>query len=59
MRWLGNKGYMGLKQPNLGCFDWDPFVALLGNDIEMVKQDVPTMLGHIFKLIDSDNSKRN
>lgn len=57
MRWLGHKGYTGLQQPNLGCFDWDPFVALLGNDIEMVKQDVPTMLNHIFNLIDNENSQ--
>ncbi|EJD6045484.1 MULTISPECIES: LacI family DNA-binding transcriptional regulator [Providencia] len=55
--WLGKKGYIGSRQPHLGCFDWDPFVALLGNDIEMVKQDVPTMLNHIFKLIDNENSK--
>ncbi|HGV3501644.1 TPA: LacI family DNA-binding transcriptional regulator [Providencia stuartii] len=57
MRWLGTQRYTGENQPNLGCFDWDPFVALLGNDIEMVKQDVPTMLNHIFKLIDDGNSQ--
>ena len=48
---------IGTRQPVMGCFDWDPFVALLGNDIEMVKQDVPTMLDHIFRLIDEENNK--
>nr|WP_314265894.1 LacI family DNA-binding transcriptional regulator [uncultured Moellerella sp.] len=55
VRWLIHRGYTGKSQPEMGCFDWDPFVTLLGNDIEMVKQDVPTMLDHIFELIDSEN----
>ena len=50
-------GLTGTHQPTMGCFDWDPFVTLLGNDIEMVKQDVPTMLEHIFRLIDEENNK--
>lgn len=53
IRWMSKQGYIGKKQPAMGCFDWDPFVALLGHDIEMVKQDVPTMLNAIFELIDS------
>lgn len=55
MHWLVSKGYIGEHQPEIGCFDWDPFVALLGHDIEMVKQDVPTMLNHIFALIDAED----
>ncbi|NJH19122.1 LacI family transcriptional regulator, partial [Salmonella enterica subsp. enterica serovar Anatum] len=34
-----------------GCFDWDPFVYLLGPDIDMVQQDVPAMLDAVFSLI--------
>ncbi|PHM36630.1 catabolite control protein A [Xenorhabdus mauleonii] len=58
MRWLAEAGYTRNHQPVMGCFDWDPFVALLGHDIEMVKQDVPAMLDHIFALIDSDNTEK-
>ena len=57
MRWLNQMQFMGEFQPNIGCFDWDPFVALLGKDIEMVKQDVPAMLEQVFKLIDEENNK--
>lgn len=35
----------------MGCFDWDPFVTLLGHDIEMVRQDVPQMLTAVFEVI--------
>ena len=41
----------------LGCFDWDPFVTLLGNGIEMVRQDVPGMLNKVFELIESGADK--
>ncbi|MDX7985866.1 LacI family DNA-binding transcriptional regulator [Xenorhabdus sp. 12] len=58
MRWLAETGYTRSHQPVMGCFDWDPFVALLGHDIEMVKQDVPAMLDHIFALIDSGNTEK-
>lgn len=57
MRWLMKEGHTGAHQPPMGCFDWDPFVALLGNDIEMVKQDVPAMLEQIFALIESGESQ--
>ncbi|WP_246103991.1 LacI family DNA-binding transcriptional regulator [Yersinia kristensenii] len=53
MRWILTSDYTGEKQLAMGCFDWDPFVALLGNEIEMVKQDVPAMLDAVFKIIDS------
>ncbi|MFL4557624.1 LacI family DNA-binding transcriptional regulator [Yersinia kristensenii] len=53
MRWILTSDYTGEKQLAMGCFDWDPFVALLGNEIEMVKQDVPAMLDAVFKIIDT------
>ena len=43
--------------PHLGCFDWDPFVAMLGDHIEMVRQDVPKMLDAVFEIIDSGASE--
>jgi LacI family fructose operon transcriptional repressor len=37
----------------MGCFDWDPFAALLADDIEMVRQDVPQMLAAVFDIIEN------
>jgi LacI family fructose operon transcriptional repressor len=41
------------KHPAIGCFDWDPFVALLCKDIIMVKQDVAGMMESVFRLMES------
>ncbi len=30
VRWLSQVGLTGSEQPPMGCFDWDPFVYLLG-----------------------------
>ncbi|KFK97678.1 MULTISPECIES: LacI family DNA-binding transcriptional regulator [unclassified Serratia (in: enterobacteria)] len=54
MRWMISAGYRGAKQPVMGCFDWDPFVMLLGHDIVMVQQDVSSMLDALFALIDAN-----
>ncbi len=51
MRWLSQVGLTGSEQPPMGCFDWDPFVYLLGHDIDMVQQDVPAMLDAVFRLL--------
>ncbi|PWK60310.1 LacI family DNA-binding transcriptional regulator [Aminobacter sp. AP02] len=56
MRWLRGSGHYADRIPLLGCFDWDPFVAMLGDHIEMVRQDVPTMLDAVFEIIDSGAS---
>lgn len=53
MRWLKRAGLGGEQAPVMGCFDWDPFVALLGDGIEMVRQDVPAMLDAVFSIIDN------
>lgn len=53
MRWITRSGHTGVMAPTLGCFDWDPFVALLCEDIEMVRQDVPAMLLSVFDIIDT------
>ncbi|HEY4192442.1 MAG TPA: LacI family DNA-binding transcriptional regulator, partial [Mesorhizobium sp.] len=39
-------------EPVLGCFDWDPLVALLDENIEMVRQDVPRMVQAAFNIIE-------
>ena len=51
MRWLKASDHFEGRQPIMGCFDWDPFVTLLGHDIEMVRQDVHEMLTAAFNII--------
>ncbi|MGB3876961.1 MAG: LacI family DNA-binding transcriptional regulator [Shinella zoogloeoides] len=53
MRWIRRSGRYADGVPHLGCFDWDPFVAMLGDHIEMVRQDVPKMLEAVFGIIDA------
>lgn len=56
VRWLDSQGYTSHQQPPMGCFDWDPFVELLGHDIATVRQNVPAMLEAIFRLIDNEET---
>lgn len=53
MHWIRRSGHYADGMPQLGCFDWDPFVAMLGDHIEMMRQDVPKMLEAVFSIIDS------
>ncbi len=57
MRWKSDYGKKYLQGVKLGCFDWDPFAELLDEHILMVRQDVPRMLTHLFKLIDNKSTK--
>ena len=57
MRWIRRSGHLDDRNLVLGCFDWDPFVSLLGNSIEMVRQDVPGMLKTVFEIIESGSNK--
>jgi len=59
MRWIRRSGHYEERPPVMGCFDWDPFAALLGDDIEMVRQDVPGMLNAIFDIIDNGSGQRS
>ncbi len=59
MRWIKASGHFKEHSPVIGCFDWDPFAALLGDDIEMVRQDVEGMLDAVFAIIDSGNDAAN
>lgn len=56
VRWLAQRGQTGVNQPPMGCFDWDPFVFLLGHDIDMVRQDVSAMLEKAFEIVDSGDT---
>lgn len=49
MRWL--HGMAGKAGARLGCFDWDPFAALVPQNVGMVQQDVDAMLRCVFELI--------
>lgn len=52
VRWIKQSGHYNGLLPIIGCFDWDPFAALLGEDIEMVRQDVPEMLDAVFDIVE-------
>lgn len=52
VRWLKDNHHLAGCPARLGCFDWDPFAALLYENIEMVRQDVPQMLAALFKVIE-------
>ncbi|MDQ0322723.1 LacI family fructose operon transcriptional repressor [Pararhizobium capsulatum DSM 1112] len=52
MRWIKRSHHYDGHSPIIGCFDWDPFAALMGDEIEMVRQDVPAMLDAVFHIID-------
>ena len=56
MRWIKSSPLFEGASPIIGCFDWDPFVALLGHDIEMARQDVPGMLTAAFDIVEKGNS---
>ncbi len=55
VRWLKDTDHLAGYPARLGCFDWDPFAALLYENIEMVRQDVPRMLDNVFKVIENRN----
>lgn len=56
MRWIKSSAHFEGEQPIIGCFDWDPFVALLGHDIEMARQDVAGMLTAAFDIVERGNT---
>ena len=58
VRWLAQLGLTGVEQPPMGCFDWDPFVYLLGHDIDMVQQNVPAMREAVCSIIDAGEASQ-
>lgn len=57
LRWIKATGHFGETQPHIGCFDWDPLVSALTENIIMIRQDVPSMLNALFALIDAEPGK--
>lgn len=51
VRWMHRNLPAGPRALRLGCFDWDPFAALLPENVGMVRQDVPRMLEAVFTLL--------
>lgn len=51
VHWLN--GGLSMDRVRFGCFDWDPFAALLSQNVGMAQQDVAGMLTHVFDVIDS------
>lgn len=41
------------RKVKFGCFDWDPFAALLDDNLGMVRQDVPAMVSATFDHLDA------
>lgn len=53
VRWLNRLENAVRTDIRYGCFDWDPFAALLPENVGMVQQDVPTMLRKVFDCIET------
>lgn len=49
VRWFEKNGLDHLQSIALGCFDWDPYAALLGKNTSMVRQNVEGMIDLVFK----------
>lgn len=52
MNWFKINGMSKMKTLELGCFDWDPFAALVQPNIVMARQNVGSMVSELFMLID-------
>lgn len=53
IRWLTDNAPQDAVR--LACFDWDPFAALLPQNVGMTEQDVDGMLEHLFRVIAAEN----
>ena len=58
MRWLSQVGLTGGEQPPMGCFDWDPFVYLLGHDIDIGAAGRAGDAGRCFSIIDAGEASQ-
>ncbi|WP_073128586.1 LacI family DNA-binding transcriptional regulator [Palleronia salina] len=54
IRWLGDRGALGADRTLFGCFDWDPFGALIPGNVGMARQDVNAMMDEVFRVLGSD-----
>lgn len=56
--WINGQGADAAELIRYGTFDWDPFAALLPQNVGMVRQDVTKMLDLVFRCV-TDPPKRN
>lgn len=54
VRWLRTHRRPGTAEPRIGCFDYDAFAACIEGTVGMVRQDVPTLVDAVFRLIDEE-----
>lgn len=55
MHWIESSPLSDGVPPTIDCFGWNPFVALLGHDIEPARQDVPGRVTAVFEIIEMGN----
>ncbi len=53
VRFLKTLPAQELKRCAIGSYDWDPFATFLSFPLLMVRQDIPSLMGEAFKIIDS------
>ena len=53
VRWMDGLAPETRRRMRYGCFDWDPFAALLPRNVGMIRQDVAGMLDVLFRMIDT------
>lgn len=54
MNWFSANGLELLNDLAFGCFDWDPFAALVHPRILMARQNVPEMVTKLYELMDKE-----
>ncbi len=59
MNWFRREGIESLDNVALGCFDWDPFAALMGKNTAMVRQNVPAMMDLLFQFLKNPNEQEH
>ncbi len=52
-RFLNTQSDDVVRQMNIGCYDWDPFLSHLHFPVAMVRQDAGAMIAKAFELLDS------
>lgn len=57
VRWLHQQPPAFAASVRFGCFDWDPFAALLPQNVGMTEQDVAAMLKATFALVENTTSE--
>ena len=53
VRFLKTLPHAELATCTFGCYDWDPFAAMLAFPLLMVRQDIDGLLGRAFKILDA------